>query len=235
MQIKDSIAFVTGANRGLGLALVHELLASGTRKVYAGMRTPVDLGLPGVVTVKLDVTKPDEIAAAAAQCGDTTLLINNAGIATFKGYLEEDSIAVARDLFETNYFGMIQVSQAFAPVLAANGGGAVVNVLSVVSWIGSTQLAPYAATKAAAWSFTNSLRLHLSEQNTQVLGLHVGFMDTDLVRDIAAPKADPRLVAQRTLDGLEAGQEEVLADDVTHMVKLGLAAEPAVYLEPLMR
>lgn len=235
MQIQDSIAFVTGANRGLGLALVHELLARGAKKVYAGMRTPVDLGLPGVVSVKLDVTKPDEVAAAAAQCGDTTLLINNAGIATFSGALEQDGIDVARELFETNYFGMLRVSQAFSPLLAANGGGAIVNVLSVVSWVGSTMLAPYAATKAAAWSFTNSLRLHLQEQGTHVLGLHVGFMDTDLVRDVEAPKTAPRLVAQRTLDGLEAGEPEVLADEVTQMVKRGLTAEPAVYLVPLVR
>lgn len=235
MQIKDSIAFVTGANRGFGLALVHELVARGAKKVYAGMRTPVDLGLPGVVSVKLDVTKPEEVAAAAAQCVDTTLLVNNAGIATFSGYLEPESIETARDIFETNYFGMIRVSQAFAPVLAANGGGAVINVLSVVSWISSIMLAPYAASKSAAWSFTNAWRMHLREQGTQVLGLHVGFMDTDLTRDIQTAKTDPRTVAIKTLDGLEAGLEEVLADEITQQVKQGLVAEPAVYLAPVAR
>lgn len=235
MQIKDSIAFVTGANRGFGLALVHELVARGAKKVYAGMRTPVDLGLPGVVNVKLDVTKPEEVAAAAAQCADTTLLVNNAGIATVKGYLEPDSIDVARQLFETNFIGTIRVSQAFAPVLAANGGGAVINVLSVASWISSTLLAPYAASKSAAWSFTNALRLHLKEQGTQVLGLHVGFMDTDLTRGMEMPKVAARVVATRTLDGLEAGLEEVLADEITQKVKQGLVAEPAIYLAPVAR
>ncbi|MBV8047909.1 MAG: SDR family oxidoreductase [Paludibacterium sp.] len=235
MQINHSVAFVTGANRGLGLALVHELLARGASKVYAGMRTPVDLGLAGVITVPLDVTKPDQIAAAVRQCADTTLLINNAGIAEVADSLAPDGIETSRRIFETNYYGLIGASQAFAPVLAAHGGGAIVNVLSVVSWVSSSMLTYYAASKSAAWSYTNALRLQLQEQGTQVVGLHVGFMETDLTKGFLVDKIDPRLVAARTLDGIEAGAEEVLADEVSAQVKQGLVAEPAVYLRPLVR
>jgi len=235
MKIQNAVAFVTGANRGLGLQLVRELMARGAKKVYAGMRNPIDLGIPGVVSVKLDVTNPDDVATAAAQCADTTLLINNAGIAPFLGYFEPKTIDVTREIFETNFYGMIRVSQAFAPILAANGGGGIVNVLSVASWISTAMIAPYAASKSAAWSFTNALRTDLRPQGTQVLGLHVGFMDTDMTREIQMPKTDPHVVAVKTLDALEAGQEEVLADDITHQVKAGLSANPGVYLAPIAR
>ncbi|MBV8465274.1 MAG: SDR family oxidoreductase [Burkholderiales bacterium] len=235
MKVKDAIVLVTGANRGFGLQLVHELIARGAKKVYAGMRTPVDLGIEGVVPVKLDVTNADDVAAAAALCSDTTLLVNNAGIAQFGGYLDANSIDIARDMFETNYYGVIRMSQAFAPVLKANGGGGIVNVLSVASWISSPLLGPYAATKSAVWSFTNTLRQHLSEQGTQVLGLHVGFMDTDMTHGIEFPKTDPRVVAAKTLDALEAGKAEVFGDELTEKVKLGLSAEQAVYLAPVVR
>jgi NAD(P)-dependent dehydrogenase (short-subunit alcohol dehydrogenase family) len=235
MKVQDAIVLVTGANRGFGLQLVHELIARGAKKVYAGMRTPVDLGIEGVVTVKLDVTNADDVAAAAALCSDTTLLINNAGIAKFGGFLESYSLDIAREMLETNYFGVIRMSQAFTPVLAANGGGAILNVLSVASWISSPLLGAYAATKSAVWSFTNGLRQELSAQGTQVLGLHVGFMDTDLARGIEFPKADPRVVAIKTLDALEAGKSEVFGDELTQNVKLGLSAEQAVYLAPITR
>jgi NAD(P)-dependent dehydrogenase (short-subunit alcohol dehydrogenase family) len=235
MKIKNSVALVTGANRGLGLALVHELLARGASKVYAGVRDLGSINIPGVVPIRLDVTNPQEIAAAVARCGDTTLVINNAGIARVIGYFEPTSVEVSREIFETNYYGPIFMSQAFAPVLAANGGGAVINVLSVASWISSTMLAPYAASKSAAWSFTNALRQHLREQGTQVLGLHVGFMDTDMTRGMDAIKVSPASVAQQTLAGLEAGLEEVLADEPTREVKQGLLATPPIYLQALAR
>lgn len=235
MQIHQSVAFVTGANRGFGLALAQELLARGARKVYAGVRNPDSVQIPGVIPVKLDVTRPEDIVAAAAACADTTILVNNAGIAPTIGFLDPDSIEATRQLFDTNFFGVIRMSQAFAPVLQKNGGGAIVNVLSVASWISSTFLGPYAASKAAAWSFTNGLRTSLAEQGTQVLGVHVGFMDTEMTRDLQFPKVDPRLVAKRVADGLEAGQKEVLADDITHQVKQGLSAEPGVYLSPILR
>jgi NAD(P)-dependent dehydrogenase (short-subunit alcohol dehydrogenase family) len=233
MQIKDSVAFVTGANRGFGLALVQELLARGANKIYAGVRDPDSISLPGVVAVKLDVTNPDEVAAAAARCGDVTLLINNAGIARFVDYRAADAIDTARAMMDANFLGPIRMSQAFTPILAGNGGGAIVNVLSVASWVNAGDLSLYAASKSAAWGFTNGLRSALREQGTQVLGLHVGFMDTDMTNGIELPKISPAEVARLTLDGVEAGLEEVLADDISRTVKAGLTS--GIYLAPLPR
>ena len=186
MRIKDSVAFVTGANRGLGLAFVHVLLAQGAKRVYAGVRNTAGIDLQGVVPVKLDITDPASIAAAAAQCRDITLLINNAGIArVMESTLDPALIETAREVFETNFYGLIRTTQAFAPVLQANGGGAIVNVLSDTAWFARPMLAAYSATKSAAWSFTNALRVELRSKGTQVLGsLHVGFMDTDMGYDL---------------------------------------------------
>lgn len=233
MKINDSVAFVTGANRGLGLALVHALLARGARKVYAGVRDPASINLPGVVPVKLDVTNQDDVSAAAALCGDVTLLINNAGIAKFVSYLDPAAIDTAREILDANYLGPIRVSQAFTPILAKNGGGAIVNVLSVASWVNSPELTLYASSKSAVWGFTNGLRTALRAQGTQVLGLHVGFMDTEMTHGIELAKVRPEDVAANTLDGLEAGLEEVLADDITRVVKAGLSN--GIYLTPLQR
>lgn len=235
MKIQNAVVFVTGANRGLGLAFARELLARGAKKVYAAARNPASVTLPGVVPVQLDVTDAAAVAAVAQACGDVTLLINNAGVADFGGFLSDDAVAKARKTFETNYFGPLLLSQAFAPVLKTNGGGAILNVLSVASWISSPLLGVYASTKSAVWSMTNALRQELSEQNTQVLGLHVGFMDTDMTKDIPMPKTDPADVVRAALDGLEAGQSEVLADEITRQVKLGLSAQPGVYLQAITR
>lgn len=232
MKIKDSIAFVTGANRGLGLVITHELLARGAKKVYAGVRDPASINLPGVIPIQLDVTNPESVLAAAAACGDTNLLINNAGIARYLGYLDPATIETTREVFETNFYGPILMSQAFVPLLAANGGGAIINVLSVASWITRPLLAVYAASKSAAWSFTNGLRSQVREQGIQVLGLHVGFMDTDMTSELDTAKISPVGVAAQTLDGLEAGLEEVLADDISRAVKQGLSANPGIYLTP---
>ena len=132
MKIDNATVLVTGANRGLGLAFTRELLARGARKVYAGARDPSTITLPGVEAIRLDVTKPEEVAAAVARAGDVTLVINNAGVGHVGGFLAADSEEVARRQFETNFFGMLRVSRAFAPVLAAHGGGALLNVLSIV-------------------------------------------------------------------------------------------------------
>jgi NAD(P)-dependent dehydrogenase (short-subunit alcohol dehydrogenase family) len=223
-------ALVTGANRGIGLAFTRELLARGARKVYAAARDPASITLAGVEPLRLDVTKPDEVAAAVARAGDVTLLVNNAGVAEVGGFLAADSEEVARRQFETNFFGMLRMSKAFAPALASNGGGAILNVLSIVSWINGGQLAAYAASKSAAWSLTNSLRHELKAQRTQVLGLHMGFVDTDLVRAMDVEKTSPELIVRRALNALESDLEEVLADDLTMRVKLGLSAEAASYL-----
>lgn len=230
MKIENAVVLVTGANRGIGLAFARELLARGARKVYAGARDPASVTLPGVQAIKLDVTSDQDVAAAAALAQDVTLVINNAGIAAIGGFLAEDSIESARRHLETNLLGSLRVAQAFAPALAANGGGALLNVLSIASWINRPRLGVYGMSKSAAWALTNGLRHELREQGTQVLGLHMGFVDTDLTRDLDAPKLAPEDVVVQAFDALEAGAEEVLADDATRQVKQGLSASPASYL-----
>jgi len=230
MKLDNAIVLVTGANRGMGLAFAREALARGARKVYAGARNPARVTLAGVEAVQLDVTRPEDVAAAARRCADVTLLINNAGIASVGGFLAEGSVESARQQLDTNFFGPLRLSQAFAPVLAANGGGAIVNVLSIASWINRPLLGIYGATKSAAWALTNSLRHELRAQGTQVLAMHVGFVDTDLTRGMDVPKSSPEVIVRRTLDALEAGAEEVLADEMTRQVKQGLSADPGVYL-----
>lgn len=230
MNIQNSVVLVTGANRGIGLAFARELLARGARKVYAAARDPATVTLAGVQTLRLDVTKPDEIAAAAQVATDVNLVINNAGIAQFGGFLAEDSEAVARRIFDTNFFGVLNVSKAFAPVLKANGGGAFVNVLSVASWVNGGELGAYSASKSAAWSLTNALRHELASQKTQVLGLHMAAVDTDLTRGFDVPKTSAEEIVQRALDGLAAGADEVLADALTQQVWQGLTAPRPAYL-----
>jgi len=230
MNIENSVVLVTGANRGIGLAFARELLARGARKVYAAARDPATVTLPGVQALRLDVTRPEDIAAAVLAAADVNLVINNAGIAQAGGFLAPDSEALARRLFETNFFGVLNMSKAFAPVIKANGGGALVNVLSVASWINGGELAAYSASKSAAWSLTNALRHELAGQQTQVLGLHMAYVDTDLTRGFDVPKTSAQEIVQRALDGLAAGADEVLADALTHQVRQGLAAPRPVYL-----
>ena len=230
MELKNATVLITGANRGIGLAFAREALARGARKVYAGARDPASISLPGLQAIKLDVTSDEDVAAAAALAKDVTLVINNAGIAATGGFLADDSIESARRHLETNLLGPLRVAQAFAPVLAANGGGALLNVLSIASWINRPLLGVYGMSKSAAWALTNGLRHELREQGTQVLGLHMGFVDTDLTRDLDAPKLAPEDVVVQAFDALEAGAEEVLADDATRQVKQGLSASPASYL-----
>lgn len=231
MKLDNAVVLITGANRGLGLAFAREALARGARKVYAGSRDPARVTLGGVVPVKIDVTDEEDIAAAANSCRDVTLLINNAGIAATGGFLAEDSVASVRRHLETNFFGPLLMSRAFAPVLAAHGGGAIVNVLSVASWINREMLGAYGASKSAAWGLTNGLRNELREQKTQVLALHVGFVDTDLTKGFDVPKTAPGVVVARTFDALEAGASEVLADERSRLIHAGLSSDPAVYLE----
>jgi NAD(P)-dependent dehydrogenase (short-subunit alcohol dehydrogenase family) len=233
MKIQDSVFFITGANRGLGLAFAQEALNRGASKVYAGVRNPTDTNTRGIVQIKLDVTDPASVAAAASRCGDTTVLINNAGIVRLTAStLDPSLINAMREIFETNYYGTVLVSQAFAPILARNGGGAIVNVLSDATWISRPVLAAYSPSKSAAWSFTNALRVDMRNQKTLVLGLHVSFMDTDMTKGYDTKKADPRDVAKLALAGVEVDQEEVLADDFTRSVKHSLSGEQPLYLNP---
>ncbi|MFC5478936.1 SDR family oxidoreductase [Massilia suwonensis] len=231
MKLQNATVFITGANRGLGLAFARHALAHGARKVYGAARDPNTITLPGLVPIALDVTNPSQVAAAASDCGDVTLVVNNAGIASVKGLLEEDSIAATARMMETNVYGLLRVSQAFAPVLKANGGGALLNVLSVGSWLSSPILAAYAVSKAAAWSATNGLRNELRAQDTQVLGLHVGFIDTDLTNGLEVPKLSPAFVVERAFAALENGDSEVAIDEFTQQIKRGLSKEPGIYID----
>lgn len=230
MKIQDSVALVTGANRGLGLAFTRALLAGGARKVYAAARDPASVKQAGVQAIRLDVTKPGEVDAAARELGDVNLLVNNAGIIRGSGFLGPQGVDAVRAELETNFFGPLILARAFAPVLARNGGGAIVNVLSVLSWVSFPTSSTYSASKAAAWSLSNGLRNELSAQGTQVLSLHVGFMDTDMVRHVAAPKSQPDDVVRQVLVALEAGKAEILADEISRQVKKGLSADAGIYL-----
>ena len=234
MKIENAVVLVTGANRGLGRAFAQAALARGARKVYAAARDTATLqDLPGVVPIRLDVTRAEDVARVAAECGDVTVLVNNAGIAHLGGFFADDTIELAQRQLDTNYFGPLRMSRAFAPLLAANGGGAILNVLSVASWLNGPLLGAYGVSKSAAWALTNGLRLELAPQGTQVTGLHVGFVDTDLTRGLDVPKSLPADVVRAAFDGLEAGDAEVLADDISRMVKQGLSANPAIYVTGL--
>ena len=230
MKIKNAVVLVTGANRGLGLALAKALVAGGARKVYAAARDASTIALPGVQPIQLDVTKPEAITAAARAYGDVDVIINNAGISRDSGLFADTSVTALRDELETNVIGPFNLTRAFAPILARNGGGAVVNVLSVVSWVSAPHLATYSVTKSAAWSLTNGIRNELRGQGTQVLGVHVGYIDTDLARNIKAPKTAPDEVARSILAALEAGNDEVVVDEFSRQVRSGLSAERGVYL-----
>ena len=230
MKIKNAVALVTGANRGIGLAFANELLARGARKVYAAARDPAAITQPGLHALRLDVNNPEDVAAAAALASDVTLVVNNAGIAQPGGFLAGDSEEVTRRIFETNFFAMLRVSKAFAPILKRHGGGAFLNVLSVASWVNGGELAAYSASKSAAWSLTNALRNELAAQKTQVVGLHMAYVDTDLTRGFDVPKSNREEIVKCALDGLESGFDEVLGDELTLQVKRGMTAARPSYL-----
>jgi NAD(P)-dependent dehydrogenase (short-subunit alcohol dehydrogenase family) len=221
MRIEGSTALVTGANRGLGRCFAGELLARGAT-VYAAARNPGSVDLPGVSPIALDVTDPASVAAAVGATGDVTLLINNAGSSTGASLLEGPIADIELEM-NTHFFGTLAVTRAFAPQLAAGGGGAVLNVLSVLSWFTSPGNSAYSAAKSAEWSLTNALRQELAAQGTQVTALHVGYMDTDMARHVTSPKSDPAVIARLALDGLEAGRPEVIADDISRQVQSKLS------------
>lgn len=230
MNIEGSVALVTGANRGLGKVLAEQLLAGGAKKVYAGARDPAKVGYAGVQPVRLDVTSQADVDAAAEALGDVNLVFNNAGIAPFGALGDDASLDVSRAVMETNYFGTLRVANAFAPILARNGGGALVNMLSVLSWISFPALGAYSASKSAAWNLTNALRKELKEKGTLVVGVHAGLIDTDMAAAVDAPKVSPEQVAAAILAAVREGREEVLSDDTSRHVKAALSNELAPYL-----
>jgi len=229
MKVKNSIALVTGANRGLGKAFVQALLDAGAKKVYAAARDPRSINIPGVEPIQLDVTSARDVTAAAKVAADVNLVINNAGIFRPTPLLAVDEADLRAEM-DTNYFGTLAVSRAFAPVLARNGGGALVNVLSALSWANLPGTGLYSASKAAGWSLTNALRDELRAQHTQVVALHVGYMDTDMAKGVQSPKSNPLDVARQVLAALENGSSEVLADAVSRQVKAGLSAAPPMHV-----
>ncbi|MDQ0744452.1 NAD(P)-dependent dehydrogenase (short-subunit alcohol dehydrogenase family) [Clavibacter sp. B3I6] len=225
MDIQDQVALVTGANRGIGRTFVEELLERGARKVYATARRPEAIDIPGVEVLRLDLMDEASVTAAAAAAQDVTLLINNAGISTGAQLITGDMAEIRREM-DTHYFGTLGVIRAFAPVLAANGGGGIVNVLSALSWFAAPGAGGYAAAKAAEWNMTNALRLELEGQGTLVQGVHLGAADTDIMAGYDGPMLDPRDVARAALDGVAADAIEVVVDDWSRMVKDSLIHDP---------
>lgn len=223
MGFENTVAVVTGANRGLGRHFAQQLLERGA-KVYAAVRRPENLDLPGVIPIRFDLTDPASVEQAASAASDATLLINNAGISTSTS-LTDGAFDNVRLEMETHYFGTLATARAFAPVIEHNGGGSILNILSVLSWAHIPAYGAYSAAKTAAWAMTNLLRQELASRNVHVAALHVGYMDTDMTASLVSDqKADPAVVAKAGLDGIEAGAPEIIVDDISRQAKQGLSA-----------
>ncbi|MEE6163410.1 MULTISPECIES: SDR family oxidoreductase [unclassified Mycolicibacterium] len=220
VEIAGKNIVVTGGARGLGAALVQEIIDRGAKTVYATARTAFTDDRPAVVPRELDVRSTESVNALAASASDTQIVFNNAGVFVFEPLLG-GSFDTTTDTFDVNVLGPLRVARAFAPILAGNGGGAIVNMLSVVSWLAGA--GAYGASKAAAWSLTNSLRVELAAQNTHVLGVHAGFIDTDMAAALPVPKLSPAEVARRIVDALEAGADELLVDELSAQAKAALS------------
>jgi NAD(P)-dependent dehydrogenase (short-subunit alcohol dehydrogenase family) len=228
MDITGKTALVTGANRGLGRQLAAQLRDRGAH-VYAAARDPQTVDLPGVTPIALDITDPASVATAAQATHDVAILVNNAGSSTGSSLLTGDLADIRLEL-DTHFFGTLTVTRAFAPQLAAQGSSAVLNVLSALSWLSFPGSGAYCAAKSAEWSLTNALRQELAAQGTRVTALHVGFMDTDMTARLDVPKADPAVIAKLAIDGIEAGDAEIIADDTSRHVLAGLSGGvPALY------
>lgn len=221
MEIQGATALVTGANRGLGRHIAEQLRDRGAT-VYAGARNPASVDLDGVTPLQLDIADAASVDAAAAAAKDVSILVNNAGIGTAAALLNGNIDDIRRE-FDTNFFGTLAVTRAFAPQFGEHQESYILNVLSVLSWLNLPWLGGYSASKSAEWALTNGIRQELADQGTRVGGLHVGFMDTDLTAGIDQPKLDPAEIARIALDGIAAGSVEILADELSNTVRAGLA------------
>jgi short-subunit dehydrogenase len=201
--------------------------------VYGTARHPDQVTEPGVTPLALDITDPGQVTRVAERCADVSLLVNNAGVMKASTFINAPDLDAARQEMDTNYFGTLSMCRAFAPVLAANGGGAIVNMLSVTSFYTNPLNASYGASKAAGWSLTNGIRTELHHQGTLVVAVHAGFIDTDMAALVDAPKISPQSVAQQICDAIEAGQVEVLADDRTKFVKASLPRDHELIYPPI--
>ncbi|KMO82067.1 SDR family oxidoreductase [Mycolicibacterium obuense] len=225
MTTEHITALVTGANRGLGRRFAEQLLERGAT-VYAAARNPDSVDLPGAIPLQLDITDPESVRRAAETASDVNVLINNAGVYTEAGLLD-GPIEDIRLEMETHFFGTLGVTRAFAPVIESNGGGSILNVLSVLSWYHPASTGAYSAAKAAGWALTDAVRAELAPRGINVAALHVGYMDTDMASFAPADqKTDPAVVARLALDGLFAGDTEILGDQLTRTVKSHLSAAP---------
>jgi len=214
-KVEGSIALVTGANRGLGRALLEALIHRGVRKIYAAARNVATAGTredPRIVPLRLDVTDPDQVRAAATAASDITLVVNNAGVALNAEITGPAALEQARREMEVNYFGSLHMVRQFAPVLRKNGGGALLFVGSASGLTNIPFFPTYSASKAALHSLTQAARVLLAAQGTSVFGAYPGPVDTDMVRDLAMPKASARDVASAILDGVESGREDIFPD-----------------------
>lgn len=220
MQIQNSTALVTGANRGIGRELVNALLRAGARKIYAGARDLNSINattfsdMSRVVPISIDVTNRELVKALPDKAPDVNLLINNAGVLDFGNILDVPLEAVARN-FDTNFYGKLIMARAFAPVIERNGGGAMVNILTLVALASMPGLAAYNASKAAAWSMTQSLRASLVARGVAVHGVFPGAVDTDMLAGVEMPKASPAHIAAAVVSGIVAGQEDIFPDPMS--------------------
>ncbi|OHU25182.1 short-chain dehydrogenase [Mycobacteroides chelonae] len=219
-MVENKVVLVTGGRRGLGAAIVDEVLGRGARKVYSTARQPFEDPRAQVIPQQLEVASESSVRALARELTDVEIVVNNAGVLHPDSLLTGDLDRVDAT-FQTNVFGPLRVIRAFAPILKANGGGAIINIHSVLSWLGGA--GAYGASKAAIWSVTNTLRLELEPQHTHVLGVHAGFIDTDMVSALDVPKTPPGVIAARIIDALEKGDNEVLTDELTAQVKSQLS------------
>ncbi|RWZ49870.1 SDR family NAD(P)-dependent oxidoreductase [Labedella phragmitis] len=231
MDISTSVALVTGANRGIGREFARILVERGAT-VYATARRPESIDLEGVRALRLDITDPESVRAAAEAASDVTLLVNNAGITTGADLVSGDLGKIRLEL-DTHFWGTLSMIRAFAPVLTANGGGAIANVLSALSWFSAPGAGAYHVAKAAEWALTTSVRAELAGRGVSVTGVHLGAADTDMMRGYDGPKITPAQVVEAALAGVEAGSAEVLVDDWSRFVKAGVSETPEAFYESI--